>query len=60
MTAEREVRIRVSAPTEENAGQWAQTIADLVVAEYGQEMRLDITISTPGPSAEPARGEGEW
>lgn len=54
----REVRIRVSAPTGENAGQWAQTIADLVVAEHGQEMRLDITISTPGPSLELPRGGG--
>lgn len=59
MTAVCEVRVRVSAPTEENAGQWARTIADLVVAEYGQEMRLDITISEPGPSPEPARGGGE-
>lgn len=59
MSGVREVRIRVSAPTAENAAQWAQTIADLVVAEYGQEMRLDITISEPGPSPEPARGGGE-
>lgn len=41
-----EVRIRVEAPTDENAGQWAQTIRDLVVAEYGQEMRLKVTISS--------------
>jgi hypothetical protein len=44
----REVRIVVHAPTDENAGQWAQTIRDLVVAEYGQEMRLDVTISPEG------------
>jgi hypothetical protein len=41
----REVRIVVHGPTDENAGQWAQTIRDLVVAEYGREMRLDVTIS---------------
>lgn len=44
----REVRIRVEAPTDENAGQWAQTIRDLVVAEYGQGMRLEVTISQEG------------
>lgn len=43
----REVRIVVQAPTDENAAHWAETIRDLVVAEYGQEMRLDVTI-TPG------------
>jgi hypothetical protein len=41
----REVLIRVHAPTDENAAQWAQTIRDLVVAEHGQDMRLNITIT---------------
>lgn len=40
----REVRIVVQAPTDENAGQWAETIRDLVVSEYGESMRLDVTI----------------
>lgn len=42
--AVREVRIRVQAPSAENAAQWAQTIRDLVVAEYGDSMRLEVTI----------------
>lgn len=46
----REVRIVIQAPTDENAASWAATIRDLVVAEYGQEMRLDVTI-TPGGQA---------
>jgi hypothetical protein len=41
----RDVRIVVQAPTDENAVQWAETIRDLVVAEHGQDMRLDVTIS---------------
>lgn len=44
----REVRILVHAPTDENAGQWAQTIRDLVVAEHGQDMHLDVSISPEG------------
>jgi hypothetical protein len=40
-----EVLIRVHAPTDENAAQWAQTIRDLVVAEHGQDMRLTVTIT---------------
>jgi hypothetical protein len=40
----REVRIMVHAPTGENAGQWAETIRDLVLAEHGQEMRLEVAI----------------
>lgn len=56
MSGQRVVRIRVSAPTEENAEQWAQTIADLVTAEHGQDMRLDITISVPGPAGKPCCG----
>lgn len=42
----REVRIVVQAPTDENAAHWAETIRDLVVAEHGQDMRLDVTISS--------------
>lgn len=40
----REVRIVVQAPTDENAASWAETIRDLVLAEHGQDMRLDVTI----------------
>jgi hypothetical protein len=46
----REVRIVVHAPSGENAGQWAETIRDLVVAEYGDSMRLEVTI-LPGGTA---------
>ncbi|WP_086562019.1 hypothetical protein [Streptomyces africanus] len=46
----REVRVVVRAPSDENAGQWAQTIRDLVLAEYGDSMRLEVTI-TPGGQA---------
>lgn len=45
----REVRIRVQAPSGENAGQWAETIRDLVLAEYGDSMRLEVTILPEGP-----------
>jgi hypothetical protein len=41
------VTIRIHAPTDENAGQWATTIRDLVTAEHGQDMRLDIRITPP-------------
>ncbi|MFD5491564.1 hypothetical protein ACFWH4_01150 [Streptomyces sp. NPDC127091] len=41
------VTVTVHAPTEENAASWAQTISDLVSAEYGQEMRLNIQIDRP-------------
>jgi len=44
----REVRITVRAPSEENAGRWAETIRDLVVAEYGDSMRLEVTIMPGG------------
>jgi hypothetical protein len=40
----REVRIQVQAPSDENAGQWAATIRDLVLAEYGDSMHLGVTI----------------
>lgn len=46
----REVRIVVQAPTDENAASWAETIRDLVVAEYGDSMRLEVTI-VPGGQA---------
>jgi DNA-binding MarR family transcriptional regulator len=44
----REVRIVVQAPSEENADRWAETIRDLVVAEYGDSMRLEVTILPGG------------
>jgi hypothetical protein len=47
------VHITVHAPTAENASQWAQTIADLVTAEHGQDMRLDIRVdeaASPPPT----------
>lgn len=37
--------VAVTAPTQENAGQWATTLRDLITAEHGDEMRLDMTIS---------------
>lgn len=46
--AVREVRIVVEAPSEENADQWATTIRDLVLAEHGEDMRLDVTIHPGG------------
>ncbi|MGA5670028.1 hypothetical protein ACPCTG_31675 [Streptomyces pseudogriseolus] len=48
--AVREVRIVVEAPTEENADQWAATIRDLVLAEHGEDMRLNVTIHPGGQS----------
>lgn len=47
-SAVREIRVVVHAPSEENAGQWAETIRDLVVAEYGDSMRLEVTIVLGG------------
>lgn len=49
-TGAREVRIHVQAPSDENAGQWAETIRDLVLAEYGDSMRLEVTITPEGRS----------
>jgi len=46
--AVREVRVVVQAPSEENADQWAATIRDLVVGEYGDSMRLEVTIHPGG------------
>lgn len=48
--AMREVRVVVQAPSEENADQWAETIRDLVLAEYGDSMRLEVTILPGGRS----------
>jgi hypothetical protein len=45
----RTVAITVHAPTSGDATAWAQSISDLVTAEYGQEMRLDIRISGDTP-----------
>lgn len=39
--------ITVTAPTIENANQWAETIGDLVQAEHGDTMRLDIRRNPP-------------
>lgn len=39
--------ITVTAPTAENAHQWAETLADLVQAEHGDHMRLDIRSNPP-------------
>lgn len=46
----REVRVVVRAPSDENAGQWAETIRDLVLAKYGDSMRLEVTILPGGES----------
>ncbi|MCZ4602957.1 hypothetical protein O3S80_04050 [Streptomyces sp. Lzd4kr] len=39
--------ITVTAPTAENAIQWIDTLADLVHAEHGDQMRLDTRINPP-------------
>jgi hypothetical protein len=41
------VSIIITAPTAENADAWADTIADLVQAEHGDQMRLDISVNPP-------------
>lgn len=41
------VSIIISAPTQENADAWADTIHDLVHAEHGDQMRLDISVNPP-------------
>jgi hypothetical protein len=48
------VTIRIHAPSDDNAGQWAETIRDLVTAEHGQDMRLDIRITPPPAEEQPA------
>lgn len=47
MTATVALTIHVTAPTEGDARSWAQTIADLVVAEHGQHMRLKVDVTRP-------------
>lgn len=51
MTTDRQntatVSIIITAPTQENADQWANTIYDLVHAEHGDHMRLDVSINPP-------------
>lgn len=41
------VAITLTAPTRENALSWAETIHDLVHAEYGDHMRLDTSVNPP-------------
>jgi hypothetical protein len=41
------VTIRIQAPDQDNADRWAGTIRDLVQAEHGHHMRLNIRIATP-------------
>lgn len=43
----RAVTIHVTAPTPDDAAHHAQTIADLVTAEYGDAMRLRVVVTTP-------------
>lgn len=40
----RMVRISVTSPTAADADVWAQSVADLVVSNFGQEMRLHVTV----------------
>ncbi|MFI8942699.1 hypothetical protein [Streptomyces syringium] len=40
--------INVAAPNQNNADRWAEGIRDLVNAEFGDSMRLEITIGHPG------------
>lgn len=44
----------VTAPTQENANHWAATLRDLITAEHGDDMRLDMTIN-PAPADQPER-----
>jgi hypothetical protein len=54
------VTIRIHAPSDENADQWATTIRDLVTAEHGQDMRLDIRITPPlADACRPVQVDGE-
>lgn len=39
--------IILTAPTAENATQWAETIHDLIHAEHGDHMRIDISVNPP-------------
>lgn len=39
--------ITVHAPTETNANTWADTLYDLVHAEHGDQMRLDVRVNPP-------------
>lgn len=51
-----ELRIRVTAPTPADGERWAGGIRDLVVAEFGETMRLDIDgprlVNPPGSTVE--------
>lgn len=47
------VTVAVHAPTAEDAHTWTRTIADLVTAEFGDSMRLSVTI---GATTTPAAG----
>lgn len=47
MTGTATLAITVTAPTAENANAWADTLADLVQAEHGDHMRLDIRSNPP-------------
>lgn len=39
--------VTITAPTAENADAWAETLYDHLHAEYGDEMRLDISVNPP-------------
>lgn len=45
------VTITIHAPNQDNADRWAGHVSDLVQAEFGQTMRLEITtaLDTPAP-----------
>jgi hypothetical protein len=51
-----ELRIRITAPTEGDGYHWGITIRDLVLAEHGEHMRLDIPeprlVNPPGSTRE--------
>jgi hypothetical protein len=48
------VLIAVTAPTAENATEWATTVSDLVQAEYGGTMRLAVRVNPPAAPSAPA------
>jgi hypothetical protein len=41
------VSIIITAPTQENADAWADTIYDLVHAQHGDHMQLDVSVNPP-------------
>jgi hypothetical protein len=43
------VAVTVTAPTPDDANRWARGVADLVRAEFGDSMRLDVLVAPAAP-----------